>query len=398
MEAKSCCVAWRRIGIALAALALLAGAMVAAGCGRADSQADPVRVGLLISMSGSGGLFGPPTNNAAQLAIEQINEKGGVLGRKLELVVGDDQTNPQIGAQETNRLVEQEKVEVLVGMHNSATRDAVKSIPARANKLYLYTPVYEGTDFAENMFFLGEVPNQQLAPTIPYMMELTGGKKWYLIGDDYVWPQVEVAAANKIIEESGGTVVGTEFVPLGTSDFSSSVNKIQAADPDLIFAPLVGGDAVGFVKAAHDFGIQAKYLTPLMEENTVAGIGEQAAAGVFTALSYFWNLDTPAARAFKPAYVDRFGADAPPQTSLSEGVYEALNLWALAVEKAGSLDTEKVAAELGGLTYDGPRGEVTLDAGNHHLTQHMYLAEAQPDASLKVVKDFGSIIPQVAGR
>jgi urea transport system substrate-binding protein len=376
----------------------LAAVLGVARAGEAGTPGDRIKVGLLISFSGPGGLFGPPSRNAAQLAIEEINKRGGVLGRQLQLVIGDDQTDPRIGNQEMNRLVNREQVDVVVGMHSSATREAVKSIPARANKPYIYTPVYEGTDCGENMYFLSEVPNQQLATTIPFIMRLTKGKTWYLIGNDYVWPRTEVAFARSVIRKSGGRVVGQEFVPLGTSDFSTAVSKIRRARPALIFAPLVGADAVGFVKAAHDFGIRARYLTPLMEENTLLGIGGQAGAGIYTALSYFYNLNTPNNRKFKAAYVKRFGKKAPPQTSLSESVYEAINLFALGARKAGSVDTDELIEGMAGLTFNGPRGLVRLDGRNRHMSQHMYLAAAQPNAQYKVIKDFGVIKPSVKCR
>jgi ABC-type branched-subunit amino acid transport system substrate-binding protein len=211
-----------------------------------------------------------------------------------------------------------------------------------------------------------------------------------------VWPHSLAADAAKTIAANGGTVVGQTFVPLGTSDFSSVVSKIKAANPDLIFAPLVGGDAVAFVKTAASFGLKAPYLTELMEEDTVAGIGAKADAGLNTALSYFQGLATPENQKYLAAYHAMFGASAPPQNSLSESVYEAINMWALAAEKAGSIDTSKVAAALPGISWDGPRGQVTMGS-DHHVTQHMYLAAAQPDATLKVVHDFGEIAPATCG-
>jgi ABC-type branched-subunit amino acid transport system substrate-binding protein len=394
----------------VAVCAALALTSVAVGCGSdadggsatggsATSAPDrgPLKVGLLTSLSGSASLFGVPTRDAAQLAVDQINAKGGVEGRKLTLVVGDDASDPKTGNTATNKLVNSDKVDVLVGMHSSATRDAVKSIPERAGTLYLYTPAYEGGDCADDLFEFGEIPNQQLDPTIPYMMQKTGGKTWYIVGNDYVWPHDLADSAKKTIEANGGTVVGETFVPLGTSDFASVASKVKQADPDLIFAPLVGGDAVAFVKTAASFGIRAEYLTPLMEENTVAGIGAKDAKGVNTALSYFSDVPTNANQAYLAAYKEKFGAKAPPQTSLSEGVYEAINFWAKAAEKAKSTDTDKVAAALEGLSFDGPRGKVTMDPESHHVTQNMYLATAQPDATLKVVKDFGEIAPKTCG-
>ena len=380
-------------------LSLLGSLPALAACGGGDGGAaeGPIKVGLLISFKGPGALFGPPTENAARLAVEELNADGGVLGRELELVVGDDQTDPKVGADVMNRLVNQDKVDLVIGMHSSATRVAVAPIPERANKLYLYTPVYEGTDCGSNAYYLGEVPNQQLAPSIPWMMEDTGEDSWYMIGSDYVWPRTEIPFAEKVVQEAGGSVAGVEYVPLGTSEFSASIAKVQRSNARLVLVVVPGGDAVAFVKQAHDFGLtkNVRLLTTIMEENTIAGIGGPAARGLRTALSYFQNLVSDANRDFLQRYRKQFGNDAPPQTSLSEGVYEAVHLVAQGAEEAGSLEVEDVVEAMAGQSFDGPAGRVELNAENRHLKQHIYIAEADGNAEFRIVTDLGEIEPEV---
>ena len=385
-------------GVGLAAVCVIA----AAGCAGSSQSADahaggsPIKIGLLTSLTGSASLFGIPTEDAARLPIAQINGAGGVLGRKLALDVGDDASNPSTGLQAASKLINGDNADLLVGMHSSATRQAVQSVPMRAGKIYLYTPVYEGGDCAPNTFAFGEIPNQQLQLTIPYMMSRYHAKRWYIVGDDYVWPHALAADASKIIAANGGSVAGQAFVPLGTTDFTSVVTKIKKAHPDLIFAPLVGADAVSFVKTAASFGLKVPYLAPLMEENTVAAIGGSADTGINTALGYFQSLNIPGNVKYLAAYHAMFGQKAPIQNSLSESVYEAINLWAMAAKKAGSISESKVEAAMTGLTFNGPRGPVTVEP-SHHVRMRMYLAAAQPDGSLKVVRDFGEILPQTCG-
>ncbi|WP_367319762.1 substrate-binding protein [Streptomyces sp. HUAS ZL42] len=351
-----------------------------------------LKIGLLTSMSGPAGLFGPATRNVAELAAQEINASGGVLGRKVSVVIGDDATNPDTGRQTATRLLNSDGVSVLVGMHTSATREAVLPKARSAGTLYMYTPVFEGGTCDPDLFTNGEVPSQQLKQTIPWTQSTTGRKKWFLLGNDYAWGRASLAAAKQYITASGGEVVGTAFVPLGTTDFQAVIQKIQQANPELLLPALVGGDAIAFEKQAYDAGLgnsQAQRLGILYEENTLAGMGPKVTEGMYTSLGYFQSLNTPANSAFLTAYRKKFGAEAPTVTSLSEQTYVAIKAWAQAANAAGSTEAKDVAAKLGGLSLDAPAGKVTFEK-NRTATQPVYVGQVTGGV-VKIEKTFPDV-------
>ena len=249
---------------------------------------EPVRIGILFSNSGPAGVFGPPTANIAQLIEEDINAAGGINGRPVETYLADDATDPAVGRQAMEQLIDSDNVDVVLGTHSSATRQAAKPLAEDANVLYIYAALYEGGECSSVMFNTGEVPSQQLAPVIPWMMEQTGGRTWFLLGNDYVWPRRSFELARQYIEAAGGEVVGEEYVPLGTQDFSSVAQTIAGSDADLIFPALVGGDAIAFETQAVDFGIgqdAIPRLANIYEENVLGAMGPAVTAGMRVTLA-----------------------------------------------------------------------------------------------------------------
>lgn len=236
-----------------------------------ELSGDPVKIGILYSNSGSAGVFGPPTSNIAKLLEEDINDAGGINGRPVAVILADDGTDPEIGLQAMEQLINDDEVDVVLGTHSSATREAVKPLAEEANVPYIYAALYEGGECSPVMFNTGEVPSQQLKPAIPWVMEETGGKKWFLLGNDYAWPQRSFELAREYIEAAGGEVVGEEYVPLGTQDFSSVVKEISASDADILLPALVGGDAISFESQAVDFGIGQSELPRLANIYGVIG-------------------------------------------------------------------------------------------------------------------------------
>ncbi|MDT3441834.1 substrate-binding protein [Pseudofrankia sp. BMG5.37] len=390
------------LAAAAGALALVVGACSSdGGTGAADAAAPAggsgeITVGLLTTMTGPAGLFGPPTKNVAELAIDEINAAGGVGGRKVRLVVGDDAGNPDTGKQVMRRLVQSDGASVVVGMHNSATREAALPVAVQAKTLYLYTPVFEGGACNAVMFANGEVPSQQLAKTIPWVMQQTGKKRWYLLGNDYVWPRKSFEAAKRYITAAGGEVVGEDYTPLGTTDFQSVIQKVQKAGPDLLLPALVGGDGITFEKQAYDAGLgndEVQRLSVLYEDNTRAAMGARVAAGMYTSLGYFQEVDNPTNTAFLAAYRQKFGADASPVTSLSEQTYVAIKAWAQAANAAGGTDVAKVTEKLKGMSLDAPAGKVTFGV-NRYATQPIYIAQTQSDGTTKIVQTYEGVTPE----
>ena len=364
----------------------------------AAPSGEPVRIGILFSNSGPAGIFGQPTANIAEFIEEDINAAGGINGRPVQTYLADDATDPAVGRQAMEQLIDSDNVDVVLGTHSSATRQAAKPLAEDADVLYIYAALYEGGECSSVMFNTGEVPSQQLAPVIPWMMEQTGGQTWFLLGNDYVWPRRSFELARQYIEAAGGEVVGEEYVPLGTQDFSSVAQTIAGSGADLIFPALVGGDAIAFETQAVDFGIgqdAIPRLANIYEENVLGAMGPAVTAGMRVTLGYFKEVDSALNGEFVSRYFERFGADAPPHMTFSSHIYDAALLYAAAANAAGTTDTAAVAAAMEGLSLTTPTGDIAI-TGSRHLAQPIYVAEIQPDGSQLIVQSFASVEPDEA--
>ncbi|MGY6537139.1 MAG: substrate-binding domain-containing protein [Pararhodobacter sp.] len=353
-----------------------------------------VRIGVLVPDSGPAGLFGPSARNVAQLALEDINAAGGINGEPVRLIFADAGVPPAQAVQSVVRLWRGEGVHGFVGMHDSAVRAALVG-QFRGQIPYIYTPVYEGGECAPGTWVTGETPAQQLAPVLPWLAENEGATQWYLIANDYNWGRGTSAAAREIIEDFGGAVVGEEFVPLGTSDFDASLQRIRGSGANAVLVSLVGGDSVAFNIGYGAFGLddRALRLGTLIEENTLAGIGAAGSNRLYAAAGYFGNIETEAAQAFAARYHESFGADAAPLNTLGQSVYDGLLLMAALGNAAGSMDAAAIAEVADGTGISTPRGEVLL-AGNH-VAQNVYLADGT-GGSFSVVASFDAVSAGVA--
>ena len=297
---------------------------------------------------------------------------------------------PAEAAKTAVRLLLSQKVDMIFGSHDSAVRQALEAT-IKGRVPYIYTPVYEGGDCAAHTFYLGETPEQQIAPSLPKLADFAGGKTFYLIGNDYVWPRTTNARAKEVIAKLGGKVVGEEYYPLGAPNkFDSSIQKIKSAGPAIVLQTLVGGDNVNFNRTFADFGLAGKMLrlSCLLEENTLAGIGKDASANLYSCLGYFSAIDTPENKAFLAAQKMKFGDKAPVQGSISIGLYDAFTMAKAVAAKAGSLDAAKFTAAADGVKFDTPSGMMTIH--HRHTTKTMYLAKCEGTA-FKVVETFNEV-------
>lgn len=279
--------------------------------------------------------------------------------------------------------------QAVIGMHDSAVRGALVGL-FKGQVPYFYTPVYEGGECARGTYVNGETPAQQLAPVIPWLAAERKPKKWYLIGNDYVWGRNTNAAAKGYIAQTGAQVVGDEYLPFTADNFDSSLARIRDSGADAVLVSLVGGASVTFNKAFASFGLADKAirLGSLLEENTLAGIGLANARNLYSSAGYFANIETPAAKAFSDAYFKRLGAQAPALNGLAESVYEGFLMLEAIAARAKSLDVAKMEPASEGASYSGPRGAVTMHA--RHVDQDIYLADVG-EKGFRVVKTFPHI-------
>lgn len=357
--------------------------------GFAQAQ-NPLTVAVMIPQSGPAGLFGPAAKACAELAAQTLNAKGGILGRQIKLAFGDAGAAPAEAAQSALRLWRGSGAGAVVGMHDSAVRGALVNL-FKGQLPYCYTPVYEGGECAKGTYMNGETPAQQLEPVIPWIAAERKPKKWYLIGNDYVWGRNTNAAAKGYIQKSGAQVVGDEYLPFTVDNFDSSLARIRDSGADAVLVSLVGGAAVGFNKAFASLGLseRALRLGTLIEENTLAGIGAANARNLYASTGYFANAVDPAGKAFLESFKKQHAAHAGGLSTLTESVYEGFLLLHAIASKAGSLDVAKMDAASEGASYQGPRGTVTMRA--RHVEQNVFVADVT-EQGFRVVKSF----PRVA--
>ena len=363
------------------------------GCGgetannsASSSDGDTIKVGILHSMSGTMAISEVSVKDAELMAIEEINAKGGVLGKKIEPVVEDGASDPAVFAEKAKKLIQQDKVATVFGCWTSASRKAVLPVFESLHGLLWYPVQYEGMESSPNIFYTGAAPNQQIVPAVEWLLQ-NKGKKVFLIGSDYVFPRT----ANKIIkaelEAKGGELVGEEYTPMGHTDYSTIINKIKETKPDIVFNTLNGDSNVAFFKQLKDAGISSKDLTTCsvsVAEEEVRGIGADNMAGHLVSWNYYQTTDTPENALFVKNYKAKYGEDRVTDDPIEAG-YNAVYLWAAAVEKAGTTDVEKVKEAAKDLEFKAPEGTVKISGENQHLWKTVRIGEVQPDGSIKEI-------------
>src|SRR5712692_6113008 len=258
-----------------------------------STQNRPLSVGLLIPLSGPDGIWGLACHKSAILAASEINQRGGVLGRELRLVIGNAGGDCADVAGTACRMIEDDAIEAVIGMHISAVRIAlVRALGGRVP--YIYTPLYEGGEHAYGVFAVGETPEQQLRPALHWLAQERHARRWYLVGNDYVWPRMSHRTAKRYIGSSGGIVVGEDYLPFGQEDHAPALERIAAARPDAVLISMVGREAVAFNRsfAEHGLARHVLRLSIALDENVLLGIGAENAENLFSSAGYFTALRT----------------------------------------------------------------------------------------------------------
>ncbi|MEY9994458.1 urea transport system substrate-binding protein [Streptomyces sp. V4I8] len=334
-----------------------------------------LNVALVYPMQGPAGIFGPTCEACARLAAEEINKAGGVLGKELRLLEVDGGADPQRVAQDVEALVTTGVVQGVTGWHISSVRQAVA--PRIAHRVpYVYTAVYEGGENTEGVFMTSETPARQLLPAMRLLTEARGVRRWFVVGNNYVWPRRTARAARRYARESRGRVCGEEYLPLGVQDFHDVLRKIEHADADGVLMLLVGSDAVRFNRAFAASGLDQRCLrlSTLMDENMLMASGPAATGDLFSTAGFFASLANQDTLDFQGRYGARFGIEAPAPGSLGESCYEGVLLLAALIERARTLDVSAIGAAADAVWYEGPRGLLRLH--DRHVRQRIYLAEA----------------------
>lgn len=369
---------------------LLAGTLAACLASTAFA-ADTITIGIPVGLSGANSVVAPSVVQSAELAVEEINAKGGILGKQVKLEVADDASGAAGAQKAFDSLIFQKKVDVLISMETSAARNAGLPIVNRGKTPYIYTSFYEGRSCSPYMYVNAWVPDQQVAPIVDYFKD-KGAKTYFLIGSDYAFGRGMLAFTKSYIEKVGGKVVGDEYAPMDATDWTAILSKVKAANPDAIITSTAGGAPnVTLTKQLRAAGIKALYGNLAVDEGTAKSMGADA-EGIYISGSYFTNIDTPANKTFLAAMEKKFGADLKTPNDLSVPQYEAVYAYKAAVEKAGSTEASKVIPELAKASVEGPRGTIVMSK-QRHAPLTMYLGQVQADGSVKMLSTFKDVDP-----
>lgn len=345
-----------------------------------------VRLGLLHSLSGTIAIAEASLVDAEKMAIEEINAAGGVMGRKIEVVVEDGASDNSVFAEKARKLLERDKVAAIIGCYTSASRKAVLPALSRAKGLLFYPTYYEGQEQDKHVVYTSQEATQSVVAAVEWLAR-EKGKSFFLVGSDYIYPRTCNKIAKPTIAKLGGKVLGEEYAPLGHTEFSSIINKIKAAKPDCIYSTVVGGSNVAFYKqlrAAGLDGAKQTLLSTVVSENEIEGIGSDNAVGYYACMGYFQSLKSPANEKFVKAFKAKYGKDRVIGDPM-EVAYNSVYLWKLAVEKAKSFDPEKVLAASAGVEIDAPEGKVRVHSTNQHVWKKVRVGKALANGQFEVV-------------
>ena len=351
---------------------------------------DKVTVGILHSVTGTMAISETGSVEAEKLAIKQINESGGVLGRQIEVIQEDGASDWPTFAEKAKKLLVQDKVASVMGCWTSASRKAVLPVFEQYNGMLFYPTFYEGLEESPNVIYTGQEATQQIIAGLDWVAKEKGAKSFYLLGSDYIWPRTSNKIARKHIEDKLGLkVVGEEYYPLGHTQFNSVINKIRLKKPDVIYAIVVGGSNVAFYKQLKAAGIDMTKEKPLLltisvTEDEIRGIGGENIEGAYACMKYFQSLDNENNKEFVAAFKEMWGDDMVIG-DVTQAAYLGPWLWKAAVEKAGSFDVDKVREASPGIEFTkAPEGYVRIHE-NHHLWSKTRVGLAQADGQYKVV-------------
>ncbi|MBV9782647.1 MAG: substrate-binding protein [Acidisphaera sp.] len=359
--------------------------------GTAQAQS-VIKIGVPVGLSGANSVVAPSVVQAGQLAVAEINAHGGILGKQVEFAVADDGSGADGAVKAFNALLFQQNANAIITMETSAARNAGLPVVSRGKVPFIYTSYYEGRSCSPYLFVDAWVPDQQVAPIVDYFLKEKNAKTFYLVGSDYAFGRGMLGFTRKYIEAHGGRVLGEEYLPMDASDWTSVISKLRAAHPDALISSTAGGAPnVTLTKQLRAAGVDVPFGNLAVDEGTAKAIGADA-AGVYISQSYLTTLDNPKNKAFIAALQKMFGSDFKIPNDLSEPEYDSVYLYKAAIERAGSLDTEKVLKALPTVSFDGPRGTITMDK-EHHAPLTMYLGQVQQDGSVKVIQSFKNVDP-----
>jgi ABC-type branched-subunit amino acid transport system substrate-binding protein len=359
----------------------------------------PIKVGVITDQTGPLAVMGIANANVAKMVIAEINANGGLLGRELELYLEDSETTDSVGQAKATKLIQEDHVDVILGGIYSSMRQAIKG-PAVVDgkKLYIYPEQYEGQECDPLIFCTGPVPAQQVEPLIPWLMQETGAKKFYLPSADYIWPHVLNDKVREAVTANGGEIVGEDYYPLDHTDYAKTIEQITSSGAEVVFNTIVPPGLGSFLQGLHESGFTQRgghLVCTYFDENVLDMVPSEWVEGLYSCLDFYQDVTDPFSRKLVEEY-DRLypGSAKLSAGTASTGMYRGLKLWQAAVTEAGSLNQDDVIAALDHARIaDGPGGPAEMVPGQHHVRMNMYIAKAV-GGTFRVVKSLGVIEPK----
>ena len=365
--------------------------------------AGPIKVGIATDLTGPIGFAGNANANIAKMVVDQINKDGGVIGRPLELHIEDTASNEAAAVANVRKLIQRARVDVVFGGITSSMRNAIKDvIVGRGRTLYIYPQLYEGKECTPYIFCTGPTPAQQCDEFIPWLIA-NGGKRFALPSANYVWPHVLNEYARDVIEKAGGEVVMEEYYPLDQVEYSATVNKIMTEKVDVVFNTVIPPGVGPFIKQLYEAGFQqrgGRLACVYYDENTVNLNAAHEWEGLASCLDYFRAIsrsgEEPFSEALQAEYDERYPGNVLfTAGSAATGMYRGLKLWEVAVNEAGNVERDDVAAALDHAKIaNGPGGPAEMDPGTRHCKMNMYIAVAKDGKYDIVQKSNGLVDPK----
>ncbi len=353
-----------------------------------ESSTEPWRVGILFSRAGITSVTESEHFFGTVLAIEEINARGGVLGRPLVPVALDPKGDLAEYRRMAHQMLSREDVNVIFGCSTSSSRKAVLPEIERKNGLLWYCSLYEGFEYSPNIIYTGAVPNQNSLQLAAYLLK-NCGKRIYLIGSDYIYPRESNRIMRDIVEQHGGEIVDEIYLPFNVSsaEIELAVREINKAQPEALFSTVIGSPSREFYRVLHDLRIDQKPLpvaSLTLGETELKLIGPQFCKGHIVSATYFSSLPSEENQRFVASYRQRFGKDATV-SAWGQAAYGQVCLFAKALERAGSMDTQKLVEAVLEERYDAPEGAISVEPENHHLWLQPKIGVAREDGNFDVV-------------
>lgn len=354
--------------------------------GNKATQGNVIKVGVLHSLTGTMSISEKAVANATLMAIDEINKEGGLLGKQIQPILVDGKSDWGVFAKEADRLITQEKVEVIFGCWTSASRKTVKPVFEQHKHLLFYPIQYEGLEQSPHIVYTGAAPNQQIIPATKWAFDKIG-KRFFIVGSDYVFPRTASAIMQDLIKSLGGEVVGDEYILLGSKDVKPLIDKIIQAKPDVIMNNINGDSNVAFFEQLRKAGITPEKIPTFsfsIAEDELRSLDKKMMAGDYTTWNYFQSIQNEKNERFVKNYQQRYGKDVVTDDPIEAG-YISVYLWAQAVKAAGTAKTEVVLKHLGNQSFLAPEGLVYIDAETQHTWKTVRIGKFKLDGQVDII-------------